>query len=131
MREIKFRAWLPARKMFGYVNVVGLGSFTFSPQGVNNFGELYDYSLSSVDVAPSPLMKFTGLKDKNGVEIYEGDIDRNGYVMTYDWACFRFRKGQHTKPYTQYRYGDVVNKDTLDVEVVGNIYENPELLGTA
>lgn len=77
------------------------------------------------------LLQYTGLKDKNGTEIYEGDIIdagsiHKGYVV-YRGASFTeepIRKKD--KPYWAYRpFG---NLDMSKREVIGNIYENPELL---
>ena len=76
------------------------------------------------------LMQSTGLKDKNGVEIFEGDIVKIiGDVLDDDMSVIRFTEGGF--------YLDYKNLDTefellysidLPIEIIGNIYENPELL---
>lgn len=77
----------------------------------------------------TPWMQFTGLLDKNGKEIYEGDVVRgsNSYDMEVFWmetsACFGIF----------WLAGNLACEDTLQnhmaehFEVIGNIYENPEL----
>lgn len=77
------------------------------------------------------LMQFTGLKDKNGKEIYEGDILRD----TEDIAKVVFEKGAFIAQVKTFGFGwkAYANlweylKDWKDVEVIGNIYQNPELL---
>jgi hypothetical protein len=67
------------------------------------------------------LMQYTGLKDKNGVEIYEGDILKAPYFQTaaveYMESGFWCKQGKHN-----------MLPNLTDAEVIGNIYENPELL---
>lgn len=128
MREIKFRAWEKKRKRMLWRTIFDR--------------EWYDYKDLSVGIAlPEDrnrveLMQYTGLKDKNGTEIYEGDI-----VLTKVNAG-----GIHDEPddwveesgevYFEDGYFTVKGKlmsGTLaarneNSEVIGNIYENKELL---
>ena len=116
MREIKFRGW-----------DVG-------------FKEMESWeSLLTSDVLPEvlqcvfpnlKLMQYTGLEDKNGVEIYEGDICKEEWGGIYEVEYERKRGG-----YFPFAHGDgcgccdyKVVYDSKEVVVIGNIYENPELL---
>lgn len=68
-------------------------------------------------------IKPTGLTDRNGVEIYEGDIVDYGAdysVVRYQDGCFWSRLGQY----------QLYNHNKNDIEVIGNIYENSDLLAT-
>lgn len=74
-----------------------------------------------VEIETSPLMQFTGLFDKSGKEIYEGDIMRNsetGEVVQVEWS--RGRVCFELKPIGTWSW--------VGFEVIGNIHENPELL---
>jgi len=120
MREIKFRAWDKEKKeMFEH----GLFYLSTQKDFVEGFlcqindGEWVDYK------GKLTLMQYTGLKDKNGKEIYEGDIVNN-YEYNYEVIFFNGS------------FGLEISKDELksplcfynNIEVIGNIYENPELL---
>jgi uncharacterized phage protein (TIGR01671 family) len=80
------------------------------------------------------LMQYIGLKDKSGKEICEGDIVRD----TYDNSCGQIQYGhkeyagffiRYSKPKTDLGHSWVWSMfDSKDLEIIGNIYENPELL---
>jgi uncharacterized phage protein (TIGR01671 family) len=86
------------------------------------------------DIEDIELMQFTGLKDKNGKEIYEGDILRNNYSVRWNqlhcgWALYNagdFCVDLLADEYN--RVEELLPPWHLDIDIIGNIYENPELL---
>jgi hypothetical protein len=83
---------------------------------------------ASASIKNYPITQFTGLIDKNGKEIYEGDIiDVAGTPVVVCWnkecASFSCRKIDETEPYSDHLYG--CQNMTI---IIGNIFENPELL---
>lgn len=127
MREIKFRAWVRCGKWaidedkqeFGMVSA---DAFAFE--------ESAPISELLVDIPDEQyIMQYTGLKDKNGKEIYEGDIlelNKGEYeevIWKEDEACFAIRDVD------AYITCGLLEKDSEEyLEVIGNIYENLELL---
>lgn len=99
--------------------------------GINHHtGELFgivEGRYTALDSGNYEVMQFTGLKDKNGKEIYEGDIVRleqwepEIYEVVFNRGGFCFR---HSDTDVFYHDAKYIEKG----EVIGNIYENPELL---
>ncbi len=136
-RVIKFRAWdSKAGKMItpatsirseGSSSLALLMDFNGKCSWNNPFG-----FVAEEPAAYLKLMQWTGLTDKAGVDIYEGDIvnygsDKNMVVIFHkDCAGFGLRKAgwMHT-----HFFGESI-EDSSKCEVVGNIYDNPELLNT-
>lgn len=123
MREIKFRAWLGDRGIYiinGFQK--HLNGITIYP--LDSLGNKID-DWYRMDKETTELMQYTGLKDKNGVEIYEGDIikERIGSYWQIDPRVVESVWDLHVEMNHDDSYYRVV-----EVEVIGNIYENPELL---
>lgn len=127
MKEPKFKAWdkvlkrfVPVACLYFNENSNFIGVFT---------GEEIDGEWTVVRKEHLELVQFTGLKDKKGIDIYEGDVCRTRYysamwrenletvqavVWDEDESSFGLRK-----------------KNMANIEIIGNIYENPELLDAA
>lgn len=133
-REIKFRAFHGNGEMKYNVGVHPFMVFRLSDNGLC---EPNEYNDSSGDLIVSSgmyeVMQFTGLHDKNGKEIYEGDIlgtndpreQQEVYFYYGEWVYSNYHAeaiplSSHGNPY--------INNGLLNCEIIGNIYENKELL---
>lgn len=119
----KFRAWDEDHKYMEYTdkNLV----VCFSDEGA----EVTDhttFSHSCTSMQNYELMQSTGLKDKNGTEIYEGDIIKNSYDEIYTVKWFDAAFLLEEKYNGGFDYHELYLEDNK--KVIGNIYENPELL---
>ena len=128
MREIKFRAWLKEDKKM--VNVETMDFTDKSMQYLKRSEIINAYILRRESDDDVELMQYTGLKDKNDKEIYEGDIlffrDENmKYIVVWQDAAFIIKSIEIRKYSEKMCWLD----DTeICCEIVGNIYENKNLL---
>lgn len=117
-REIKFRIWDKANKEYKILGATGLDArngdvIDYYNEG-NRLGGPEEYNIE----------QYTGLKDKNGKEIYEGDIIEstwNGDKAEVVWNDVEGEWEHYADFNTHSKYSGSV--------VIGNIHENPELLG--
>mgnify|MGYP001593996406 CR=1 FL=1 len=144
MREIKFKVWhRENKKMFwfdlrwGTKQSMGAGWLSVLPDGHEREYGIDDKRLL-IDPEDCEIMQFTGLKDKNGKEIYEGDIISlvpvdhplaivKGVVRWHpELALFEVECYSYDATFTV--YSKQVDGKNTNREVIGNIYSNPELL---
>lgn len=133
MRNINFRVWDNLEK--AYLNekdmvMDNLGNiFIFEIYDKNDTDLWYTRLLSDPDNKRYVIERYTGLKDKNGTKIYEGDIvkvEGDGEIYRVEWIYSGF--GLEPR-YNSPRYPILGNvKLRKKIEVIGNIHENPELL---
>lgn len=143
-RGIKFRAWDEIGKWIGNVT-----SFDFDEGAVfietKNSDDENRFEINNV-----PVMQYTGLKDKNGKEMYfDSDVVKvsawHGYIAPsvcmstldvidgIDSAKYEYtgliQKDEFGNPFVKdFYFANLLDADKYEFEVVGNIYENPELL---
>jgi len=121
MREINFRAWNKKRKFLDTA-----WSIDFE------HGEVCHRAHNMSDLDDCILMQYTGLKDANGVEIYEGDvtIDSFGTVTVIENDGFQWleRVLKLRDRHISKEILIMTKANAFRCEVIGNIYENPELL---
>jgi uncharacterized phage protein (TIGR01671 family) len=121
MRDIKFRAWdTSEKKMHTEISLLFANDLNEVFEGLSECGCI--------------VMQYTGLKDKNGKEIYEGDRlkcldnDENEYLTTVSFEGGAFSIEVNGADYDYTAIGWALESDIIECEIIGNIHENPELL---
>jgi len=142
MKEIKFRAYHKKRETMCHFDIMTITKTYYL--GYWHTADLDGFDCELDDkMLYSDLMQYTGLKDKNGKEIYEGDIvtipgeypyfdcGTPNYVAEVDWIFAGFQTVLHCINGEKRGISEGINEPLEDgdyFEVIGNIYENPELL---
>lgn len=143
-RDIKFRVWSKDEKIMRDVSSIYLPlnspsdkAITFYNKQEDIYEWVYDYEL----------MQYTGLKDENEKEIYTGDIveiNNHKYSITFEIGSFMLVRcsnetdmyiefdncwNDDVYPLSQFYWDSNAEENVLEnCEVIGNIYENPEML---
>lgn len=134
MREIKFRAWVNVPNANTMLQDINLEDLWMSGRAYEDYGtSRYEAeTISGIKWTFKDLifMEYTGLKDKNGVEIYDGDILRGYHAFLAEAPIYQVYWNEggfvvRDDKGMRYNIGDV---ECDDMEVIGNIYANPELM---
>ena len=131
MREIKFRAWCEGK----HEDISFTKPFMDYEVGVSSNGNYYSV-ISGIDSDITtecdtiPVMQYVGLKDVNGKDIYEGDIYKS--IHTGNIEVVRYKNSfvdsmEYEDDVIMIGFA-FIEPNSDELEVIGNIYENPELL---
>ncbi|CAM3734207.1 YopX family protein [Mesobacillus zeae] len=153
MREIKFRAWDNVKNKMYFVGESDEVVFSFDSNGINAT-DIMEPEYEFKTLHHLKYMQYTGLNDKNGIGIYEHDIIRFTWETDSCWGesgtytgSIRFDTGvtevvyisrENTRSYPDRSWEQLNESDDIksfvrwtgldNIEVIGNIYENKDLL---
>lgn len=133
----KFRAWDKQAKKMKNVEAINLSNqqVVLSEKALLEMGGMWSVCDMPTSLDDVILMQSTGLVDKNGVEIFEGDVVQfeDCYIESdflyinkgiVEWSQGRFTVTNRDSVEME----DLLDGELLDVTIIGNIYENPELM---
>lgn len=152
MRKIEFRG-KPTENNTSYIEeefvygslVIDSGKY-YIVLSVNDNIKRDDYEVYMIEVIPETIGQYTGLKDKNGKKVYEGDIIEFSYdiftgnfdtkvgkgIVEFIFGAFYIKpyeiEGEKIKDIENEEWFLLYSVNEDDLEVIGNIYDNPELL---
>lgn len=122
MRAITFRAWDKGKlRMFPVVGIKWRDGVMVEVAADDERPEESETGFHDLE-----LMQFTGLKSKSGVEIYEGDVVEDEWKTKHEVRIERFNGGGYDSGVSGMGFA-LDDSDIDKLEVIGNIYENPEL----
>jgi len=135
MRKIKFRVWDKKANKMHYSNkfmIKADGTLLYNKKAVECGDEYYN-EIKYLNENRYEIMQYIGLNDKNGKEIYEEDIliDCEGekWFVFYDNTCGWYRlKSCYNDEVIEDIPDNLTSDNKLDMKIIGNKYENPELL---
>lgn len=132
IKKIKFRFWDKEK-----------GEFWDQPKDLQHFVFSYGHNYSDAGEREARIVfagQYIGIEDKNGKEIYEGDvvyIDEDGiaWYVVYGYfgdakfyVCNGINSGREIEDEQNVWIAQITSKEKFELEVIGNIYENPELI---
>jgi uncharacterized phage protein (TIGR01671 family) len=146
-REIEFRAWdgeemiILKNSGLQYYDFEGSYSLGFTVDAYSDFWAHEQYENATKKANTFPLMQFTGLTDKNGVKIFEGDLlnigsDVFGFVTNMNNELVTYEVKHETTDFILYRHDIKLKWGRLsrleemlwNCQIIGNIYENKNLI---
>ena len=127
MRTIKFRVWDKHKKYMHKLDALFLDEKMFRVQNYKNEHDVFSFGTEYF----SEPMQFTGLLDKNGVEVFEGDVVKSNSHKPTTFKI-EFIEGGFCATQSEHNYPLDINhfypSTGCMIEVIGNIFQHPHLL---